>query len=101
MSTFWKHAIWRHVTVGALLATTSDCANLVVGSPLDPGRAREIEPLRTKRSEVHALLGAPLRTDRVGDVRLDVHKHVTPQSVKVVVVSYREGDEVVHVTVAD
>lgn len=96
MSTTWKHAV-----AAALLATASGCANLVVGPSLDLGRAREIEPLRTKRGEVHAMLGAPLRTDRVGDVRLDVHKHVTPQAVQVVVVSYREGDEVVHVTVAD
>ncbi len=94
-------SLWRNLVAAALLAATAGCTNLVVGPAVDASRAREIEPLRTKRAEVHALLGAPLRTDRVGDARLDVHKHVTPQAVQVVVVSYREGDEVVHVTVAD
>ncbi len=94
-------ARWKDVLAAALVVASSGCANLVVGPRLDTGKAKEIEPLRTKRSEVHAMLGAPLRTDRVGDVRLDVHKHVTPQAVQVVVVSYREGDEVVHVTIAD
>lgn len=92
---------WTRTLAVALVSLSAGCANLVVGPRLDPARAGEIEPLRTKRAEVHALLGAPLRTDRVGDTRLDVHKHVTPQAVQVIVVSYREGDEVVHVTVGE
>jgi hypothetical protein len=53
------------------------------------------------RSEVHARLGAPLRTERLGTQRLDVHKHVTPSAARLVVVTYRDAEEVVHVTIAD
>ena len=92
----------RRLVLSAWLALLAPgCANLVVGPAFDPARAREIEPLRTTRSEVHALLGAPLRTERVGGVRLDVHKHVTPDAHRLVLVSYRDTDEVVHVTIAD
>lgn len=91
----------RTVVALCLALGAPGCANLVVGPAFDPGRAREIEPLRTTRGEVHSLLGAPLRTERVGGVRLDVHKHVTPDAHRLVLVSYRDADEVVHVTIAD
>lgn len=92
----------RRIALAVCLAVSAPgCANLVVGPAFDPARAREVEPLRTTRSEVHGLLGAPLRTERVGGIRLDVHKHVTPDAHRLVLVSYRDTDEVVHVTIAD
>ena len=57
--------------------------------------------MRTTRGEVHALLGAPLRSERMGTQRIDVHKHVTPSAARLVVVTYRDAEEVVHVTIAD
>lgn len=76
-------------------------AAVLVGPRLDPAAAATREPLPARRGEVHSLPGAPPRADRVGDARLDVHEHIPPQAVQVVVVSCREGDELGHVTVAD
>ncbi|RMG06708.1 MAG: hypothetical protein D6731_25135 [Planctomycetota bacterium] len=73
------------------------CADLRVGVHFDPARAAEIQPKRTTRAEVRALLGPPLRSLSAGDVVIDVHKWVTPSEFACVYVSYR-GDEVMHVT---
>jgi hypothetical protein len=89
------------VLAACLALAGTGCANLVVGPAFDAQAARQIEPLRTTRAEVHQLLGAPLRSERLGTMRLDVHKRVTPGATQLVVVSYRDADEVVHVTIAD
>lgn len=94
-------SLLRRVLFAAVLACAPGCAHLVVGPAFDPASAREIQPLRTTRSEVHALLGAPIRTERLGSIRLDVHKHLTPDVHRLVLVSYRDTDEVVHVSIAD
>lgn len=85
----------------ALALTGPGCVDLTVGRSFDPAAARSLEPLRTTRAEVDALLGPPLRVDRVGGLRLAVHKLVTPDVVRLVIVSYRDGEEVVHVTVGE
>jgi hypothetical protein len=84
--------------VTLLLAFAPGCADLTIGVPYAPAKVHELEPLRTKRAEVDALLGPPLRTEHVGAARLVVHAWVTPDVSRAVVVTYSDDDLVVHVS---
>lgn len=89
-------ALGRALLAASLLVSLNGCAKLIVGRRLDTGRLDEVQPLLSERAAVHELFGVPLRTQRLGDVTVEVHEYVTKNQFQCVLVSYR-GDTVVSV----
>ena len=80
----------------ALILTTG-CTSVRAGRSFSPSRLDQVQPGSSTRAEVHSLLGSPHRSERVGELDVEVHKFVSARDFQLAIISYR-GDTVVHVT---